>query len=130
MAAAMIKSVVYTAKLKYNLKSASTNYISLALSVGPYMRANELADIIYEAAKPSTWNRKVAGDRTLRDVAVGETGGRQAEGAPADEGLTHWWHRKDIFQLSSEHVRIAGYLVGERMAEREDQKLRAEGKAP
>lgn len=130
MAAAMIKSVVYTAKLKYNLKSASTNYISLALSVGPYMRANELADIIYEAAKPSTWNRKVAGDRTLRDVAVGETGGRQASGAPADEGLTHWWHRKDIFQLSSEHVRIAGYLVGERMAEREDQKLRAEGKAP
>ena len=130
MAAAMIKSVVYTAKLKYNVKSASTNYISLALSVGPYMRANELADIIYEAAKPSTWNRKVAGDRTLRDVAVGETGGRQAEGAPADEGLTHWWHRKDIFQLSSEHVRIAGYLVGERMAEREDQKLRAEGKAP
>jgi hypothetical protein len=126
LASAMLKSFVYTTKLKYNVKSAMTQYASLIMSVGPYMSPDQLAKIIAEAAKPSTGNRKVDGDLTLRQVAIGESGGRQAEGAPA-EASSVWWHRGDVFQFTSEQVRIAGYLVGEEMVRREQEYLREKG---
>jgi hypothetical protein len=128
LAALMLKSAVYNTKLRFNVKSAATNFFQLALSAGPYLTPDEFVKIINDSLKPSTWKREVAPGMTLRDVAIGETGGRRVEGAPDLSAQSKWWHRIDVFQLSSDHVRVAAYLVGELMAERYSAQQEASGR--
>jgi hypothetical protein len=121
MAAALMKTFVYTTKLKYNPKSALMNYTQVALSAGPYFSPVELAKVIANSHRPAVRNRVIEGMK-LVDVAVRTTGGREAE---LEKEQKSWWRVGDIFQGTSEQTRVIGYLLGEIMADRA-----AEGKFP
>lgn len=121
MAAALMKTFVYTTKLKYNPKSALMNYTQVALSAGPYFSPVELAKVIASSHRPAVRNRVIEGMK-LVDVAVRTTGGREAE---LEKEQKSWWRVGDIFQGTSEQTRVIGYLLGEIMADRA-----AEGKFP